>query len=160
MPSMDPRQRIGDPSSRLGSDAVWTKKVTRDAFGSGVYLSTSLRVATDFTRGVTCEFQSQQVNLRIVGVYEVVAEGVPKTLRGGDSAGGDNGAVPEKYVLVRDPSVLRLRYLLLYVAPIRSIAQKKGGGGELFGGSLGMWILFGFLVLLMFEHGSDMWRVL
>eukprot|EP00759_Apiculatamorpha_spiralis_P023701 PhF_6_TR27309/c0_g1_i2/m.40101 len=40
------------------------KKVTRDAFGSGVYLSTSLRVATDFTRGVTCEFQSQQVNRR------------------------------------------------------------------------------------------------
>eukprot|EP00760_Papus_ankaliazontas_P028357 PhM_4_TR3656/c0_g2_i1/m.23774/K00774/PARP16; poly [ADP-ribose] polymerase 16 len=87
-------------------------------FGDGIYLSTSLRVATDFTKAhvpaaAAANAGSPWSSVRIIGVFRVAKN--DGTLTTGQRAGVSYEPIPPKYLLVTKPRNATLTHLLLYV---------------------------------------------
>lgn len=98
-------------------------------FGSGTYLTTDLNVAVHFTNRIAVwQHCSMGSHLSCVAVCDVIADH-PDTKWTENTSTKKSTEVPENYILVKNNSVLKLKYLLLHAtkhsSPKRTVNQVR-----------------------------------
>uniref|UniRef100_A0A7S4G383 Poly [ADP-ribose] polymerase n=1 Tax=Eutreptiella gymnastica TaxID=73025 RepID=A0A7S4G383_9EUGL len=122
------------------------KQKTGALFGEGIYLSTMLSVATDFSRSGEGWSKSTTLGRRIraVGLCEVVKhpEAVQRKESEETKRGSSLASVPNAYIVVQSSACVQVKYLLIYT-------ESRGGGDDKPAPSRFKYMILFYLVLLL-----------
>eukprot|EP01064_Diplonema_japonicum_P017474 TRINITY_DN2559_c0_g7_i1.p1 TRINITY_DN2559_c0_g7~~TRINITY_DN2559_c0_g7_i1.p1 ORF type:complete len:343 (+),score=59.53 TRINITY_DN2559_c0_g7_i1:80-1030(+) len=104
------------------------KQANGALFGEGIYLSKTLRLASDFSAaGDAWDMSGLGSSIRIVGVVDWLES--PETVSASHSTATEGGKVPEAYVVVPNATHVSLTKILVYTsgtAPCRAPVKKRG----------------------------------